>query len=323
VTVLTSTDVDGLAAPAEYVDAVREGCRQRCNGAPAPPRTKLTAYDESGMMTGYLALLPETGARGGYIYAGGFGAADAWSVKTLFDAESGRLRAPIDGASMNPFNTGAAGAVGVDAFAREDSATLGVVGTGAQASGQLVATSTVRDFESVRVFSPTREHRMEFAASFDETLDRYPPGSGRGGGRGRRGRRHHGDDVGRTGLRRQRPPAGDARHGDRSVPPGETRTRRNHDRASDVRPRLRERAFQDAGSFVAALESGVVDEDHAHAELGEVVAGVASGWTSPDEITVFDSGGTGIETVAQHSCSTPPPKETSTRRSRSLRRVSR
>jgi alanine dehydrogenase len=63
-------------------------------------------------------------------------------------------------------------------------------------------------------------------------------------------------------------------------------------------PDLRARATQDAGSFLAALEAGVVDEDHVHAELGEVVAGVKPGRTTDDEITVFDSGGTGIETVA-------------------------
>ncbi|MDS0476930.1 ornithine cyclodeaminase family protein, partial [Natrinema sp. 1APR25-10V2] len=63
-------------------------------------------------------------------------------------------------------------------------------------------------------------------------------------------------------------------------------------------PDLRTRAAQDAGSYLAALEAGVVDEDHVHAELGEVVAGVTPRRTSDDEITVFDSGGTGIETVA-------------------------
>jgi alanine dehydrogenase len=61
---------------------------------------------------------------------------------------------------------------------------------------------------------------------------------------------------------------------------------------------LRARATHDAGSFIHAVEEGVVDEDHVHAELGEVVASVADGRTSDDEITVFDSGGTGIETVA-------------------------
>ena len=47
-----------------------------------------------------------------------------------------------------------------------------------------------------------------------------------------------------------------------------------------------------------AREEGVVDDDHVHAELGEVVAGKAPGRTSRDEITLFDSGGTAIETVA-------------------------
>jgi alanine dehydrogenase len=47
-----------------------------------------------------------------------------------------------------------------------------------------------------------------------------------------------------------------------------------------------------------ALESGAISEDHVHAELGAVVAGNADGRTSEEEITVFDSGGTAIETVA-------------------------
>ncbi|MFC6737531.1 ornithine cyclodeaminase family protein, partial [Halolamina salina] len=42
---LRSDDVDGLADPAEYVDAVREGYRQRGEGAAAEPRTKLGSGD--------------------------------------------------------------------------------------------------------------------------------------------------------------------------------------------------------------------------------------------------------------------------------------
>jgi ornithine cyclodeaminase (EC 4.3.1.12) len=63
-------------------------------------------------------------------------------------------------------------------------------------------------------------------------------------------------------------------------------------------PDLRDRATQDAGSFLSAVAAGVVDESHVHAELGEVVAGVELGRTSETELTVFDSGGTGIETAA-------------------------
>jgi alanine dehydrogenase len=63
-------------------------------------------------------------------------------------------------------------------------------------------------------------------------------------------------------------------------------------------PDLRERVSRDAGSFIAAVEDGAILEDHVHAELGEVVAGNVPGRESDDDITVFDSGGTGIETVA-------------------------
>ena len=63
-------------------------------------------------------------------------------------------------------------------------------------------------------------------------------------------------------------------------------------------PDLRARIHQDAGAFMRAREDGVVADDHAHAELGEVIVGAAAGRTSDEEITLFDSGGTAIETVA-------------------------
>jgi ABC-2 type transport system ATP-binding protein len=63
-------------------------------------------------------------------------------------------------------------------------------------------------------------------------------------------------------------------------------------------PDLRARVTRDAGAFIHALEAGTIDADHVHAELGEVVTGAVPGRTSDDEITVFDSGGTAIETVA-------------------------
>jgi len=66
-------------------------------------------------------------------------------------------------------------------------------------------------------------------------------------------------------------------------------------------PDLRARVTQDAGAFIRAVEEGAVDEDHVHAELGEVVAGAAPGRESPTDVTVFDSGGTAIETVAAAS----------------------
>ena len=296
---LSSADVDDLAAPADYVAAVRDAYRQIGEGAPAEPRTKLFSRDPPGMLTTYAAILPETGAMGGYTYSAGFGAGDAWFMTPLFDAESGEPLAVLDGASMNPFKTGAAGATGVDALAREDATEVAVIGSGAQARGQLATTATVREFEAVRVFSPTAEHREAFAEEFADRID--PAVSAVASA----SEAVAGADVVITATTASDPVIDDAdvEPGTHVTAMGQYDAEKNElppelvARATYV-PDVRERAAQDAGSFLAAVEAGLVDEDHVAADLGEVVADERPGRTSEEEITVFDSGGTGIETAA-------------------------
>ncbi|WP_207588987.1 ornithine cyclodeaminase family protein [Halomontanus rarus] len=296
---LTSDDVADLAPPVAYVEAVREGYRQRGDGAPAEPRQTFLRSEPSGMLTNYAALLPDTGAMGGYMYAAGFGAGDAWFMTPLFDAQSGEPLALLDGASMNPFKTGAAGAVGVDALAREDATTLAVIGSGAQARGQVRATATVREFTDVRVYSPTRENREAFASEFDEELEASVDAVDSSTAA------VSGADVVITATTASEPvvESDDLESGTHVTAMGQYHPKKREldvatiERATYV-PDLRKRATADAGSFLAALEAGAVAEDHVHAELGEVVAGEAPGRTSGDELTVFDSGGTGIETTA-------------------------
>jgi len=296
---LRSDDLAGLATPADYVSAVRAGYESHGNDGSAEPRTKLVSSDPPGMCTGYLAILPEVGAMGGYTYAAGFGDRDAHFALPLFDAESGELLALLDGSSMNPFKTGATGAVGVDALAREDATTCAVIGSSAQARGQLEATATVRAFESVRVFSPTAEHRRAFAEEFDERL----PADVRAVDSVASAVEDA--DVVITATTATDPVVrnGDLAAGVHVTAMGQyDRGKRELDAATIARstyvPDLRERAFQDAGAFLSAREAGAVDDDHVYAELGEIVSGHCRGRTSADEVTVFDSGGTGIETVA-------------------------
>ncbi|WP_142858688.1 ornithine cyclodeaminase family protein [Salinigranum halophilum] len=296
---LSSDDVAGLVSPAEYVDVVREGYRQRGRGAPAEPRTKFLPDDPPGMLTTYGAVLPETGAMGGYMYSAGFGARDAWFVTPLFDSESGELLAVIDGAHMNPYKTGAAGAVGADALAREDATSVALIGSGAQARGQLRTLATVRDLDTAWVYSPTKENRESFAGEMDRELDASVAAVASASAA------IENADIVVTATTAREP----VFDGDRLEPGthvtamGQYHPEKREldattiERATYV-PDLRKRATTDAGSFLLAMEEGVVDESHIHAELGEVVAGVAEGRTTEDEITVFDSGGTGIETVA-------------------------
>lgn len=296
---LSSDDVKGLASPADFVDAVRSAYRQRGEGAPAKPRTLLTRSDPGGMFTAYTAILPESGAMGGYMYSAGFSEADSWFVTPLFDGDSGELRAIIDGAWLNPFKTGAAGAVAVDALAREDASTVGLIGSGAQAAGQLQTTATVRDLEHVRVYSATAANRRDFATEFDGKLD--PSVEAVDSAKAA----VSGADIVITATTSETPvfDGDDLEAGTHVTAMGQYHPKRREVDGTTVArsvyvPDLRDRVMQDAGAYLLALEEGLIEEDHVHAELGDVIAGAATGRQSPDDITLFDSGGTGIETVA-------------------------
>jgi alanine dehydrogenase len=252
-----------------------------------------------GFFTTYAAVLPDTGAMGGYMYSAGFGAEDAWFATPLFDAESGEPIAMVDGASMNPFKTGATGAVAADELARADASSAAIIGSGPQARGQLRALATVRDLETVWVFSPTKEHRESFAGEMDRRLDASVAAVASAAAA------VEGADVVVTATNASDPvfDGDDLEPGTHVTAMGQYDPNKRELDAKTIEkatyvPDLEARVTRDAGSFIAALEGGVVDEDHVHAELGDVVAGNAPGRESDDEITVFDSGGTGIETVA-------------------------
>lgn len=217
----------------------------------------------------------------------------------LFDAESGDPIALLDGASINPFKTGAAGAVGVDALARDDASTAGIIGAGTQARGQLLATAVVRDLDEVSAFSPTADSRQSFATEMDDRLDADVQAVESSS------RAVTGADIVITATTASDPVFdGDALepgahvtamgqyHPEKRELDGQTIAK-----ATYV-PDLRARTETDAGAYILAREAGQIDNDHVHAELGEVVAGSAPGRQDADEITVLDSGGTAIETVA-------------------------
>lgn len=296
---LHSDETIELASVPEYVDSVRDAYRQIGEGAPADPRTALPSNDPPGFLTSYIAILPDTGVMGGYTYAAGFNSQDAWFMTPIFDADSGKPLALLDGAYMNPFKTGAVGAVGIDALAPETASTLGLIGSGKQARGQLLAASTVRDFETINVFSPTESHREAFAEAMDNRLNTSVTAVDSSTAA------IEDAEVVITATNASEPVINreDLREGAHITAIGQYNPRKRELDSATIAdakyvPDLRERAFQDAGSFLYALDAGRITEDHIYAELGDVVAGTVPGRESETELTVFDSGGTAIETAA-------------------------
>jgi alanine dehydrogenase len=159
----------------------------------------------------------------------------------------------------------------------------------------------VREFETVNVFSPTKDNREAFAAAMNEHYDASVAAVASSAAA------VEGADVLITATTASEPVFDGERleNGTHVTAMGQYNAgKRELDSTTVSRakyvPDLRDRATAegDAGSFIGALEEGAIGEGHVHAELGEVVAGEAPSRESAEEVTALDSGGTAIETAA-------------------------
>jgi ornithine cyclodeaminase/alanine dehydrogenase-like protein (mu-crystallin family) len=205
------------------------------------------------------------------------------AVVSLFSAETGAPLATMDGGLITEMRTGAVSAVATKCLAREDSSTLAILGSGAQARSHLEALRLVRRFTDTRVWSPRNceafadEHGITAATSAEEavrwadvvvvaTTSRTPvlkgawlkPGA-------------HINAVGAA--------LPDWRELDDDVM-----------RRAKLFVESRDAASQESGDVRAAKSI--------HAEIGEVIAGKKPGRASPAELTLFKSVGCAVEDVA-------------------------
>jgi alanine dehydrogenase len=290
---LTADDVADLADMRDYVEAARDGFRQRGEGAQADNPDRSSNADGSTSLISYCAALPDTGVLGAYLFTTGADV-DGWYVTVLFDDDDGTPLAVIDGGSWNPFKTGSAGGVATDYLARETVDTVGVIGSGSQARAQVEAIDVVRDFDHLQVFSPTRAHREEFAAELGDVLDVSTTAvdSARAA--------VSGADVLVTATKTR-----DTVFDGKWLEPGTHVNAVGLERidATSIQRSTyvcdhRERALAGHSSFTELLGAGELAESDYDCELGDVVGGHAPGRVTDDDITLFDSSGTGIETIA-------------------------
>lgn len=292
----TSEDVRGVVEPEEAVGAVREAYVELAGSGLAQPRTKLAP--RGGVFTGYFAHLPRAGYSGAYVYTGGFESRDAWFLLALYDAETGEPAAVVDGASLNPLKTGAVGAVGSDALARRGAETLALFGAGLQARLALRAIATVRDLSSVAVYTPS-DSKVGFAERAD---DEY--------GFDVRPAETPSDALEDADIVHTATTSSEPVFDGTELPDGAHVTaagqydaeRREVDTTTVERAKyvldIRQRSGKDAGALIQAVEEGAVTYDHVYAELAEILVDEDKNRTADDEITLFDSGGTAVETTA-------------------------
>jgi ornithine cyclodeaminase/alanine dehydrogenase-like protein (mu-crystallin family) len=81
----------------------------------------------------------------------------------LVDPETGTPLAIMDGRLITEMRTAAVSAAATKLLAPRDATILAIFGSGVQASSHVEALQLVRQFEEIRVWSPTREHAERFA----------------------------------------------------------------------------------------------------------------------------------------------------------------
>jgi ornithine cyclodeaminase/alanine dehydrogenase-like protein (mu-crystallin family) len=207
---------------------------------------------------------------------------------TLFDGETGAPTAILDASALTSVRTAAVSAVATRVLARSDARVLAILGAGVQGRSHLAALPGVRDFEEVRVYSPSSERaraladgRATVAASAEDAV--------------------RGADVVVLATSSREPVISR----DWLAPGAHVNavTSRELDVATVAACALfcdsRESLRNEAGEYRLAIEQGAIGgEDHVRAELGEVLAGLAPGRSDPQELTVFRSLGLAVEDLA-------------------------
>ena len=92
-------------------------------------------------------------------------------VIVLFDRQTSRIAAFVDGHLVTAFRTAATSAAALDRLAPAGPVRLAVLGSGLESSMHTRAFATVRSLLEVSVFSPTPERRTAFAESVKRELD--------------------------------------------------------------------------------------------------------------------------------------------------------
>jgi ornithine cyclodeaminase/alanine dehydrogenase-like protein (mu-crystallin family) len=212
---------------------------------------------------------------------------------TLFDGETGEVRALMNASAITAIRTAAVSAVATRLLAREDARELAILGSGVQARSHLEALRLIRYFDSVRIFSPTSGHakalaeeaRAEVAGSAEEAV--------------------RDADIVVTATSSTEPVLRrewlkDGAHV--NVIGGRPPQMRELDVATVADSAFytdkRESAEAEAWDYRDALEAGAIGPEHIRGEIGEVLIGKAPGRQSPDELTVFRSLGLAVEDLA-------------------------
>ena len=293
--IINRQEVERLLPMAACIDVMADAMHAASGGAVSMPLRLFTPLADGsgsfGLMPGstveppffgakVISLLPDNPSKGlptvqGYV--------------SLFDHQTGRPVALIEGASVTAIRTAAASGLATRELARQDASTHGVFGTGVQAVTHIDAVACARDIREVVVWGRDAEKTRQFAkeqssrvrADVRATDD---PAEAAG------------CDVVSTVTAASEP----VLKGEWLQPGCHLNLVGVHTpqaREADTRAIERSRVYVDlmgsamheAGDLLIPIAEGTIDEAHVLGEIGQVLAGAVEGRTAESDITLYKS----------------------------------
>jgi len=301
---LNSADVRALLTMDECIAAVELAFRLHGEGRTLPPAVLGVHVSHGGfhVKAGVLPLsrnyfaakvnanFPDNPAR--------FGLATIQGLIILCDADNGSPLALLDSADITALRTAAATAVASKHLARPDSLIVTICGCGIQGRAQLAALSRVFPITTVFAYDKIRENALNFEREVSVGLNIAITVIDDVAGHVRS------SDICVTCTTSQKPLISQD-----DVCPGIfiAAVGADNPRKQEIHPTLmaRSKVVCDVieqcaamGDLHHALDTGTMQVESVHAELGQIVAGRKRGRKSAEEVIVFDSTGMALQDVA-------------------------
>ena len=307
--ILNADEVRRALPMSHTIDAMKSAYASLSDGAAVVPlRTRLhiprhealslfmPAYVKSdtaeALAIKVVSLYPKNPARGlAYIQA----------AVLVFEPDTGRAIALLEGSTLTAIRTGAGSGAAIDLLARKNSKVVAIFGAGAQGRTQLEAACSARDIQAVFVCNRNVDKAKTFAEEM-AGLNSIP-----------------------REIRVAKTPKEAVEYADiictattSSTPVFDDKDVKSGTHISAVgayTPEMQElpvetvararivvdsytTVMEEAGDIVQAIRSGAIQESNIQAELGEIILGKKPGRESDDEITFFKSVGNAVQDAA-------------------------
>jgi alanine dehydrogenase len=304
--ILSCTEVESLLDLDRLVDAVAAAMVDLSAArASAPSRVAAVVADRHAMLAAMPAFLPSSGALATKLvslFPENTDRPTHQAIICCFDPANGAPLAIMDGTYVTAARTAAGSALATRLLAREGARVVSVIGTGVQAHSHARALARLPGVLDVQIAG--RDHGRAKALVGDlveagiaatalpsvedavRTADVVCAAT------------HAAEPVVRRGL--LRPGMHVNSVGYNTAGQGEVDVETIRDALVVVESRSAALAAPPAGALELgrAIQSGAIDADHIHAEIGEIVAGDRPGRTDDRQVTLYKSVGVAVQDAA-------------------------